>query len=110
MIRDVSVKPAKAGAPRNVGSVPRQRATARPPQQRPVARVPYGDTPVPRVKRAPQERGIGAVPNPRKPKLTRRASGGALGDLFAIFRDLPRPARPGPRLGRKRMAVKGRRP
>jgi hypothetical protein len=105
MIREVS----GSRAPRNVGSVPRQRATARPPHQRPVARVPHGDTPVPRVKRAPQERGIGAVPNPRKPKLV-RASRGALGDLFAIFRDLPRPSRPAPRLGRKRITVKGRRP
>jgi hypothetical protein len=106
MIRDVS----GSRAPRNVGSVPRQRATARPPHQRPVARVPHGETPVARVKRAPQERGIGAVPNPRKPKLVRAALGGALGDLFAIFRDLPRPSRPAPRLVRKRIAVKGRRP
>jgi hypothetical protein len=42
----------------------------------------------------PEQHGVGAVPNPVRPKLVRDVHGGALQDLFEIFPDLPRPTRP----------------
>jgi hypothetical protein len=49
-------------------------------------------------KRAPKERGIGAPPNPQKPKLVRDVHGNELLDLFDVFPDLPRPAHPAARV------------
>jgi hypothetical protein len=54
------------------------------------------------VRSAPKERGVGKLPNPRKPKLVRDVGGGALKDMFELFPDLPRPSRP----GRRRKASK----
>ena len=54
------------------------------------------------VSRVPQPRTVGAVPNPRTPKLVKHVNGGGLLDLFAMFPDLPRPRRPAPRLRAKR--------
>lgn len=52
----------------------------------------------PKPTRVPKPRAVGAVPNPRKPKLVRDVDGGDLKDMFSVFRDLPRPRRPRPRL------------
>ncbi|MGE0447481.1 MAG: hypothetical protein AB7P99_19825 [Vicinamibacterales bacterium] len=68
----------------------------RPPRQRPVAAP-------------PPERPVGKPPHPRTPALVRDVGGNeppsrfalrrpSLGDLFALFRDLPRPPRPAARL------------
>jgi hypothetical protein len=42
----------------------------------------------------PRERPVSPPPNPRRPKLKRDLDGGILGDLFAIFPDLPRAPKP----------------
>jgi hypothetical protein len=42
---------------------------------------------------SPRHRGVGAVPNPRKPGLKRDVHGNELRDLFQLFPDLPRPRR-----------------
>ncbi|MGE3401077.1 MAG: hypothetical protein AB7K63_00705 [Vicinamibacterales bacterium] len=57
----------------------------RPPRQRPVAAP-------------PPERPVGKPPHPRTPALVRDVGGNELRDLFALFRDLPRPPRPAARL------------
>jgi len=56
----------------------------------------------PEPSHAPKERGIGALPNPRKPQLVRDVHGNELMDLFDFFPDLPRPARPALRLPLRR--------
>jgi hypothetical protein len=53
--------------------------------------------PLPHIARPPEEHVAGKPPNPRRPRLARGGSRGALKDLFQIFADLPRPARPAPR-------------
>ena len=58
----------------------------------------YGQPPPERARTEPKQRGVGAVPNPRRPRLVSAVDGGVLKDLFAIFPDLPRPARPAPRV------------
>jgi len=72
----------------------------------PRRKPPSGRVPKPRFVRAPKpravvkvpkEHGVGTVPNPRRPALVRDVGGGSLRDLFALFRDLPRPPRPGRR-------------
>ena len=66
----------------------------------------YGEPPRERPRREPRPRGVGRVPNPRRPRLVRDVGGGVLQDLFAIFPDLPFPARPPARLPPK---IAGRR-
>ena len=70
--------------PRAPGAVPKGHATAHAPV-RPVARP-------------PKARPVGKAPNPRRPRLVKEVHGNELKDMFAIFKDLPRPARPAPRL------------
>ena len=68
--------------------------------------------PVPHVGHPPEERRVAAVPNPRRPRLVRDVHGGDLLDLFVIFPDLPRPARPTakvPRTAARSMPAVGRR-
>jgi hypothetical protein len=48
----------------------------------------------PQQTRAPRQRPVADVPNPRRPKAVRVVDGGELRDLFAVFPDLPRPLRP----------------
>jgi hypothetical protein len=70
----------KKSKPRHpLAAVPPQRGISRRPPQK--------------VKQAPAERGIGKLPNPRKPKLVRDVHGNELRDLFQFFPDLPRPPR-----------------
>src|SRR5687767_9756168 len=86
------------GKPPQGPRVPRQR------QGNPAAQAP----PKPAPTRVPKVRPIGAVPNPKKPKLVRDVDGGDLKDMFAVFPDLPRPHRPTPR-GPQRTASRRRR-
>ena len=58
----------------------------------------YGEAPPERVRHEPPSRGVGAVPNPRRPRLVRDVRGAGLNDLFALFPDLPRPPRPARRV------------
>jgi hypothetical protein len=67
----------------------------------------YGEPPPERPRREPRRRGIGPVPNPKRPRLVRDVAGGALKDLFAIFPDLPSPRRPAARVP-PRIAARGR--
>jgi hypothetical protein len=57
---------------------------------------------IPEPIHAPKERGIGAPPNPQKPKLVRDVHGNELKDLFEFFPDLPRPPHPAPRVPMRR--------
>src|SRR5688572_10619147 len=81
-----------------LGAVPPPRPATRIPPPHPIAKAPGGDpmlhAPLPHVARPPQEHRAGKPPNPRRPKLVRDADGVQLNDLFKIFADLPRPARP----------------
>jgi hypothetical protein len=52
----------------------------------------------PEPTHAPKARGIGSLPNPRKPQLVRDVHGNELMDLFQLFPDLPRPPRRAPRV------------
>jgi hypothetical protein len=52
---------------------------------------------------APRERGVGRLPNPRKPGLVRDVHGNELMDLFRTFPDLPRPARRPARTPKRRI-------
>jgi hypothetical protein len=92
----------KTARPTVVGQVPPERAASPAPIERPVAKVPKGHrmvhVPVQRVARVPAQHAMGPPPNPRKPKLVRDIGGGVLRYLFALFPDLPRPRRPGPRV------------
>ena len=85
-----------------IGMVPAVRPVARTPVTRPVGPVPRGNpiaqAPAPAVTRAPKVRPVGKPPNPRKPRLIKDVGGNELKDMFAIFKDLPRPHRPAPRL------------
>jgi hypothetical protein len=85
-----------------LGSVPPPRHATKVPPPRPIAKTPGGDplshAPLPHVGRPPEEHSAGKPPNPRTPKLVRDLHGGPLKDLFRIFPDLPRPARPAPRM------------
>jgi hypothetical protein len=105
--RDVGDVSAKT-TPRRRDVRPLRRAFSVP-VERPVARVPGGDTllhvPPPHFGRVPDPRPVLPPPNPRTPRLIRDVHGGALLDLFDIFPDLPRPPRPEARL---RRGVKGR--
>ena len=87
------------------GAVPPLRPIAKVPGARAVARVPKGHpigrAPAPAVTRAPRVRAIGPPPNPRRPRLVKDVHGNELKDMFVIFKDLPRPARPAPRLPSK---------
>jgi hypothetical protein len=69
----------------------------------------YGEAPPERVRHEPPSRGVGAVPNPRRPRLVRDVGGAGLNDLFALFPDLPRPPRPARRLRSRAEAALGRR-
>jgi hypothetical protein len=86
--------------------VPSARAPRTPPRGYALARVPAPRIPaeVPRqhLALAPKQRDVGAVPNPRRPKLVRDVHGGVLQDLFDFFPDLPRPRRPAVRRRRQR--------
>ena len=55
---------------------------------------------------SPRERGIGAPPNPRKPRLVPDVHGNELKDLFLMFPDLPRPARPAGRYAVRRRRLR----
>ena len=74
---------------RGLGVRPRQRSVPATPKGGPLAQA-RAQQP---AKAAPKERGIGATPNPRKPKLVRDVHGNELKDLFVFFPDLPRPRR-----------------
>jgi hypothetical protein len=81
-----------------VGRVPPERGLSQRPPLRGIALTPKGEPlaqprPPERVAAAPRERGVGAVPNPRKPQLVRDVHGNELMDLFDVFPDLPRPPR-----------------
>ena len=52
----------------------------------------------PEPTHVPNARGIGSLPNPRKPQLVRDVHGNELMDLFQLFPDLPRPPRRAPRV------------
>lgn len=71
----------------SIGAMPHNGAVTgrRPPRQRPVAAP-------------PPERPVGKAPHPRTPAPVRDVGGNDLRDLFALFRDLPRPPRPPARL------------
>ena len=81
-----------------LGEAPPERPAAKAPPVRSIAQVPKGDpmshAPRPQVARLPTEHGVAPLPNPRKPELVRDVDGRYLGDLFAMFPDLPRPQRP----------------
>jgi len=75
---------------------PEHRPALRPPE-RAVPRTPKGQPlaqprPLEPGSAAPRERGVGLLPNPRKPRLVRDVHGNELMDLFEFFPDLPRPA------------------
>ena len=72
---------------------PRTKLAIAEPKGDPFARTP----PRRRAANVPKQRAVASPPNPRKPPVV-RGSGGALGDLFAMFPDLPRPLRPAPRV------------
>ena len=76
------------------GKVPSPRSAVKVPKQRAQGQTPRAHTPSAHVGRAPTEHPAGKVPNPRKATLVRDVHGGDLKDLFVIFPDLPRPARP----------------
>ena len=85
------------------GQPPPEHRPAQVPRARPIPRTPSGEpmAQAPRAserKRAPKERGIGAPPNPQKPRLVRDVHGNELKDLFEFFPDLPHPARPAARV------------
>ena len=97
---------------RRLGVPPKTRPATKTPKATPRAPAPRGKpvTHVPGAGRAPRQRPIGKTPNPRKPKLVRDVGGGVLKDLFKLFPDLPRPARPAARVrGRGARIVKKRR-
>jgi hypothetical protein len=81
-----------------LAAAPRPHALRTPPRglvPSPRSGAPLGYAPsMPRPARVPAQRPTGNVPNPRKPKLVRDVRGGALKDLFEIFKDLPSPPRP----------------
>jgi len=62
---------------------------------------PVKNAPPIRSTRAPRQRGVAKVPHPRRPKVV-RARSAALGDLFEVFPDLPRPRRPVSRTVKRR--------
>jgi hypothetical protein len=88
--------------PSNYGKAPPERPRKKAPKARRIAPTPKGhpiaQAPAPRVGHAPRQRGVGTVPNPRKPRLVRDIDGGTLKDLFVMFPDLPRPPRPAARV------------
>ena len=55
----------------------------------------------------PRQRPIAEVPNPRRPKVV-RVDRRELLDLFAVFPDLPRPARPQSRLATRVISLRRR--
>ena len=57
------------------------------------------------VARPPLERQAGRPPNPRRVPPVRDVHGGVLQDLFEIFPDLPRPARPALRASARAASV-----
>jgi hypothetical protein len=81
---------------------PARRAPCALPRTRPISTVPgaraVARAPGPAATRAPRARAIGQPPNPRRPRLVKDVHGNELKDMFVIFKDLPRPARPAPRL------------
>jgi hypothetical protein len=91
---DPKKKPGRAP----LAAAPRPHAVRTPPRGRvppPRSGTPLGYAPsMPQPARVPAQRPTGKVPNPRKPKLVRDVRGGALSDLFKIFKDLPSPPRP----------------
>jgi hypothetical protein len=81
-----------------LGEVPPEHSPAVQPPARGISRTPKGaplaqPRPLEASSVAPRERGVGALPNPRKPRLVRDVHGNELMDLFQLFPDLPRPAR-----------------
>jgi len=78
--------------------LPRQFPLATPPPQH-APRMPPKHGRVPSrpsldpVAKAPRQRPVAKVPKPRRPQVVRAATGD-LGDLFDVFRDIPRPPRP----------------
>lgn len=85
---------------RERGEAPPERMPSRPPGRGAVT-----PAPMPRPSPPPKPHLVGKPPNPRQPALVRDLTGGVLKDMFEVFPDLPRPARPAPRLrGRARRA------
>jgi hypothetical protein len=80
--------PLAAAPPPRAPGAPPQSGVPSSPSVHPVKQAP----PI-RPTRAPRQRPVAKVPHPRRPEAV-RAKSGALGDLFAVFRDLPRPRRP----------------
>jgi hypothetical protein len=101
---------------RALGEAPPERVPPAMAGARPVAAIPRGDpfaqTPRQRgASRAPKQRPLGKLPNPGKPAVVRDAKGGVQRDMFQIFPDLPRLARPVSRIrGRARGPLMLRRP
>jgi hypothetical protein len=60
--------------------------------------------------RAPRQRPVADVPNPRRLKVVRVVGGGELCDLFAVFPDLPRPPRPRSPIARRVISLRRRHP
>ncbi len=95
------------------GVAPRERVPRPAPRPRAAGQIPKGpplaQAQAATVARAPRQHAAAKVPNPRKPKLVRDPGGGVLKDLFAIFADLPRPARPKARAPARIARGRGRR-
>jgi len=90
-----------------IGTVPAERGISRRPRPRGIAPTPKGEPlaqprPAEPAAVAPRERGVGAVPNPRKPQLVRDVHGNELKELFVFFPDLPRPVRKAARVPARR--------
>src|ERR1044071_5961543 len=80
---------------------------SRVPPERGVPRTPHGNPlaqprPPEPVATPPPQRGVAALPNPRRPRVIRDVHGNELMDLFEFFPDLPRPARRRARLSVRR--------
>ena len=95
-----------APRPRVVTAPPALRATPVPPPRRGATRTPTAPTRVERPSRPPKPHAVGKPPNPRKPQMVRDVHGNELKDLFALFPDLPRPARPSARLPVRRSPIR----
>jgi hypothetical protein len=90
-----------------LGEVPPEHQPTAHPPERAIPRTPKGKPlaqarPMQPAAIAPRERGVGPLPNPRKPKLVRDVHGNELMDLFEFFPDLPRPRRKPVRLPARR--------
>jgi hypothetical protein len=92
------VKPSREASVYAIECSVMMKKNSRVPPERGVPRTPHGNRLAqPRlsepVAAPPPQRGIGAPPNPRRPRVVRDVHGNELMDLFEFFPDLPRPAR-----------------